>query len=119
MLEGENKEILEDDANKMPSTKKQMLCFLLQVNSVQISHNEKPQKKLTFLCRYCVLICGDWSTTRWRPALHFGFCLWRLEHNKVAAGTSFWFLLVASGAQQDGGRHFVSFSTANRKRDNN
>jgi len=93
MLRRENKEILEDDANKIPSTKKQMLRFLLQVNSVQISHNEKPQKKLTFLCRYCVLVYGDWSTTRWRPALHFGFCLWRLEHNKMAAGTSFHYQL--------------------------
>jgi hypothetical protein len=71
MLQRENKDILEDDANKMSSTKKQMLRFLIQVNSVQISHNEKPQKKLTFLCRYCVLVCGDWSTTRWRPALRF------------------------------------------------
>lgn len=96
-----------------------MLRFLLQVNSVQISHNEKPQKKLTFLRRYCVLVYGDWSTTRWRPELHFGFCLWRLGHNKMAAGISFWFLLVATGAQQDGVRHFVSLSTANRKCDNN
>jgi hypothetical protein len=73
ILQRENKEILEDDANKMPSTTKQMLRFLLQVNSVQISHNEKPQKKLTFVRRYCVLVfvCGDWSTTRWRPALRF------------------------------------------------
>lgn len=97
VLQSENKEILEDDANKMPSTEKQMLHFLLQVNSVQISPNEKPKKKLTFLCMYCVLVCGDWSTTRWRPALHFGFFfLWRLQHNKMAAGTSFWFLLVAT-----------------------
>ena len=81
MLQRENKEILEDDANMMPSTIKQTLRFLLQVNSVQISLNEKIENKLTSLCRYCILACGDCSTTRWRPAHHFGFCVWRMEHN--------------------------------------
>jgi hypothetical protein len=38
-------------------------------------------------------VCGDWGTTRWRSVLRFGFCWWRLKHNKMASGTSFHYQL--------------------------
>ena len=65
-LQKENKEILEDDSNKMQNTKKQKLRFLQKANSIQISHNENLQKQLTLLCRgyALVFVCGDWTTTR-------------------------------------------------------